>query len=446
MISNHLYYNILVLYSQHFYIIIVNKGVLAEKIAYSVLEIHARRIRELVETKKYKNPEDFLKNAIEILLTWESEHPEECMELMKTLMPFSPEQEGFMKLSMKPEEITRQFGELEMDKDEDETVQQNILAQRDDDHLKLRNNFQHTKKYIKTLKISTPENIIPYDGNPLLSGFYSRLLPAKIVLITLGHLLEKDKVTKVELKDFRVNAYDIAEEISETLSKYEKEHDKARNVKKSTGLPKKGRESNDNEKIIMAQKRFKDQFVGKIRKSRITKADHFEGVLSALGLVYAFVENDSTFISLTELGQEFFLMDNPIVEGDYDKGPFTKQETDFILEKLIPQRTLEKEFVNNAILVVKSFQKDITMSKTLKKDYEKITHALDDKFKEIAIKYVKKNPQSHKLYNLNHLDVENKASERKVSQWRLATMGRISELKIVNWKINKKGDSEYSLN
>ena len=90
---------------------------MGEKIIYSVLEIHARRMRELIESKKYKNPEDFLKNAIEILLTWESEHPEEVMELMKSLMPFSPEQEGFMKMSMKPDEIERQFGNLEIDSD-----------------------------------------------------------------------------------------------------------------------------------------------------------------------------------------------------------------------------------------------------------------------------------------------------------------------------------------
>ena len=419
---------------------------MAEKISYSVLEIHARRIRELIESKKYKNPEDFLKSAIEILLTWESEHPEECMELMKTLMPFSEAQEGFMKMSMNPEEIKKQFGGLEIDKNQDEVTKQKTLALTDDDHLKLRDNFQHTKKYIEVLKILKPENVIPYDGFPLLSGFYSRLLPVKIVLTTLCHLLEREKTSKIELYDLRVHAYDIAEEIAETLSKYENENNKARNVKKSTGLPKKGREDKDEEKIIMAQKRFKDQFVGKIRKSRITKTDHFEGALSALGLVYASEEDDRIYISLTDLGKEFFLMDNPIVEGDYAKGSLTKQEADFILKKIIPQRELEQMFVEGVVSVVKKFQKGSTIPRTLKKDYEKITHALDAEIKEIAIKYIKKNPKSQERYNLNHLEAKNETSERKVSQWRLATMGRLAELKIVDWQINEKGDSEYSLN
>jgi len=35
--------------------------------------------------------------------------------------------------------------------------------------------------------------------------------------------------------------------------------------------------------------------------------------------------------------------------------------------------------------------------------------------------------------------------ERKIIQWRLATMGRLTEMNVVNWTINENGDSEYSL-
>src|SRR3989304_7409813 len=92
------------------------------------LEIHAKRIRELCSNNKYKNPEDFIKSAIEILLTWESEHPEECMQLMKSLMPFSPHQEAFMKQTMNPDEIKKQFGDLQIEQDQNEAVQQQTLA------------------------------------------------------------------------------------------------------------------------------------------------------------------------------------------------------------------------------------------------------------------------------------------------------------------------------
>ena len=416
---------------------------MADKIAYSVLEIHARRIRELVETKKYKNPEDFLKNAIEILLTWESEHPEECMELMKSLMPFSPEQEKFMNMSMDEEYRKKQLGDLEIDKDQDEATQQRVLAQTDDDHLKLRDNFQHTKKYIQELKIETLEDTIPFDGYPLLSGFYSRFLPVKIVITTLGHLLERSKDEKIELKDLRVYAYDIVEEIAETLSKYENENKIPRNKKMSTGLPKKGSKDKDDEKIAMAQKRFKDQFVGKVRKSRKLESNHFEGALSALGLVSAFEKDNKVYVSLTQLGKEFFLMDNPVVEGEYEKGPLTEQEADFILKKLIPQRELEQKFVEIAIGFVKNFRLPVVGDKKLA---PKMTNLIDEEIKLEAIKYLKKNPKAQELYNLNHLESNNETVQRKITQWRLATMGRLAELKVVHWRINEKGDSEYSLN
>ena len=412
-----------------------------EKIKYSVLEIHARRIRELIESKKYRNPEDFVKTAIEILLTWESSHPEECMELMKSLMPFSKEQEEFMKQSMNSEELQRQFGPLEIDRDLDEIVQQQRLAVTNDDHLKLRDNLKHVKMYVKELRISEPDNIIPYDGYPLLSGFYSRILPVKIVLAVLAHLLERSKTNKVELQKLRVHAFDIAEEIAEKLTKYENERNIPRNEKTSTGLPKKGKK--DEEKMTMAQKRFKDQYVGKVRKSRITRANHFEGALSALGLVYAFEEDGKTYVSLTKIGKEFFLIDNPVVGGEYKVGSLTKEESDFIMKKLIPQRELEKRFVDAAITVVKRFHKGTALDKPPNEDYEKITHVIDDRIRIVAIKYLKENPKDLEKYNLNHLESDSESIRHKISQWRLATMGRLSEMGIVRWTINEKGFSEY---
>jgi len=119
---------------------------------YTLLGLHRDRIEDLVKSKKYRDSGDFIKTAVEILLTWESKHPEECMEIMTTLRPFSTEQEAMMKQTMKPEEIKKQFGELDMDKDKSEMLEQMDLAQRDDDHLKLRDNYQHSKKYIQSLK------------------------------------------------------------------------------------------------------------------------------------------------------------------------------------------------------------------------------------------------------------------------------------------------------
>jgi len=407
--------------------------------AYTLLGLHRDRIEDLVRNKKYKDSGDFVKTAVEILLTWESKHPEECMEIMTTLRPFSPEQEAMMKQTMKPEEIERRFGELDVDKDESEQVQQKHLAQRDDDHLKLRDNYQLARKYVQSLKKTTiPKDSIPYDGYPLLFSFYSRLLPVKIVVTELGHLMERNKSEKIDLRDLRVNAYDVAEEISKKISSYEKEHDIPRNEKMSTGLPKKGKDENDDDKIAMAQKRFKDQFIGKIRKNRVSKTEQFEGAAVALGLVYATKEGDTTFVSLTEDGKEFFLMENSVVQGEYKKGALSKEESKFILERLVPKLELENRFVKTALDTVEKFSKNNTD--------EKITATLDKQFYKVVTQFNEENADKVKTYNINHMDsFEDDATKRKITAWRVATMGRLAEIKAVEWTINKDGDSVYKI-
>ncbi|MBT4326620.1 MAG: hypothetical protein HOD60_06895 [Candidatus Nitrosopelagicus sp.] len=408
--------------------------------SYNVSMMHDRIISELVEAKKFKDLDDFMKSAVEILLAWESKHPEDCMEIMQGLKPFSTEQELFMKQSMKPEEIQRHFGSLDIDQGKSERSEQITLAQTDYDYLKLQGNYQNTINYIKNLKISTPENMIPYDGHPMLSGGYSRLLPVKISVAVLCHLLESSKDNKVGLKELRVHAYDIAEEIGGMITKYEKENDIPRNNKKSTGLPKKSNDE-DEDKINIAQMRVKDLFIGKIRNSRTLKKRHFEGALSALGLAYAFEEEGEIFVSLTELGKEFFLIENPIIQkADYSQPALSDKEADFILNKLIPQRELEKLFVETSIDSIKKFKKS-KEGDCAKENLEK----LEKELLKTVQQYAKKNPDIMKKYNII-VDADNEKAEKKISQWRLSTMGRLAEMNVVKWTISPDSISEYVLN
>jgi len=406
---------------------------------YSLLGLHRDRVEELIRGKKYSNSVEFVKMAVEILLTWESKHPREVMKLLDTLRPFSPEQEAMMKQTMKPEEIKKEFGDLDMDIEKSERFAQDELAIRDDDHQDLRDNYQHSKKYIQSLKkITVPKNSIPYDGYPLLFSFYSRLLPVKIVVSELGYLMERKKSEKIELKELRVHAFDIAEEISKKLTSYEKEHNIPRNEKMSTGLPKKGKDEDDKEKMFMAQKRFKDQFIGKIRKNRISKTEQFEGASVALGLIYATQEGNTTFVSLTEDGKKFFLMENYVIQGEYTKGPLSKEESKFIMEQLIPKLELENRLVKVALDTVEKNSKE-------NKD-EKITATLDKQFYNIVTQFNEENAGKVKTYNLNHMDsFEDDATKRKITAWRVATMGRLAEMKEVKWTIDREGDSVYKI-
>ena len=414
---------------------------MASKLNYSVSMMHEREISALVETKKFKDYEDFIKSSIEILLAWESKHPEDCMELMQNLKPFTPEQEAFMKQSMKPEEIEKHFGGLDIDHGKSERIEQITLAQTDYDYLKLQGNYQNTIKYIKELKITEPKNLISYDGYPLLSGGYSRLLPIKISIAVLCHLLESKKDTKVGLKELRVHAYDIAEEIGGMITKYEKENEIPRNEKKSTGLPKKGSDEKDEDKINIAQMRVKDLFIGKIRNSRILKKRHYEGALSALGLAYAFEDEGEVFLSLTKLGKEFFLMENPIVQkADYSKPSLTQEESEFILNKLIPQRELENLLVKTSISSIKKFKKSDD-GRYAKENLE----GLEDELLKAVKQYTKDNPEIIKKYNIL-LDFNDEKIKKKISQWRLSTMGRLAEMNVVKWTISPDSISEYALN
>ncbi|RNJ79582.1 MAG: hypothetical protein D9C04_04195 [Nitrosopumilus sp. B06] len=414
-----------------------------EEMGYKPLGSHARKIKDLVDGGRYRTEDEFVRMAIEILLDWESDHPEECMDRMKAMRPFTREQERFMEKTMNAEERKKQFGEFESDRLKSENIIQEKLAERDDNYLLLQKNLNKTEEYFRKMTITRPQNEIPYNGYPRLSSFYSRFLPVKIVISVLAYRLAEDKTTRIELNEIRARAYDIAEELAGVLTKTEAENNIPRNKKMSTGLPKKGMVENDKEKMATAQKRFKDQFVGKVRKSRTTKKNHFDSALSALGLVYVFEDDGRMFITLTELGQKFAMLKNPVISGDYKNGPFTKEESEFILKELIPKLELEKKFVDAVVDVIRDLEKN-NISGTSESDHEKISPMLNDAIVNAMKDYEKGASEIMTTYDIR-LDLKNDESGRKLNQWRLATMGRLAELGVVDWEINEKGDSVYSL-
>ena len=395
----------------------------------------AVKIKELVENERYRNSDDFLDKAVNILLAWESDHPENTMKIMQAIMPFTTVQEKFMEQTMKDPEREKHFGKGEHQKAIEESEKQKALAISDHDHLRLYNNIGNVLKFIPQLKISKPNNVYEYDGHPLLFRFYSRFFPVKIVMAVLANMLYEKKLTKVKLTDFRVAAYDIAEEISNRLTDIEKQNNTPRNKKTSTGLPKKRKEDVDLEKIAHAQKRFKDQYIGRLRKNRVTGEAFVEGAPVALGLIYLFKENDEKFVSMTEKGKKFSLMPNPIISRNYQENAITKEESKFILNELIPDLELEKTLIDTALTTIKNH-----------KGKEKITDVLDEEFLKTFKKFKAKNPKEAAEHNLsNLLTLADDITKKRIVGWRVATMGRISELRIVNWEINASGESEYSI-
>lgn len=410
---------------------------------FDILQPQKRQIREaLLEPnmiKKYRSPADFVKSSIEILLAWESEHPEECMDILKTLKPFSTEQELFMKQSMKPEEIVKHFGSLDLDLHGDEEAGQKELAQTDFDHMKVIGNYKKSKwSYVKEIETLKPENVINYDRFPLLSINYNRFLPIKFTMLMLAHMLQSKKESKIELKELRVNAYDYLEEYGTLIREYEKINSVTRQNKISTGLPKKYDKDDDGK--MEQQIRVKDIQIGKIRQSRKLGGRHFEGALSALGLVYAFEENNEVFLSLSELGKKFVLLENTIFpDNDYSMGALSKKESEFILNEIIPKRELENQIINKILSSLKGVQKySRSEAKKKLKELETVIHS---EIKE----YIKKNQEDCELFNISELKTDSAKIKLKIKQRRLAIMGRLIELGKIKWIINEDSISEYYL-
>ncbi|MCH7647179.1 MAG: hypothetical protein IIA83_01040 [Thaumarchaeota archaeon] len=409
---------------------------MSKKMRYDVMQKHAVKINELVANEKYRSSDVFIDLAVNMMLTWESENPGDVIKIMQSMMPFTVPQEKFMQGFVDKKLREEHFRMGESETAIEELKKQKQLEISDFDHVRLQNNFDKTSKFISQLEITKPENIYEYDGYPLLFRFYSRFFPVKIVITVLANMMYEKNQTKIKLEDFRMAAYDIAEEISWKIANIERDSEAPRNKKISTGLPKKAQASEDIVKKAQAQKRFKDQYIGRLRKNRVTKKEHIEGALGALGLIYAFEENGETYVTLTEKGRKFSLMPNPAIRGDFRDYAITKEESEFILSDLLPSLDLEKEFIDTAVRTIKKPNKK-----------SRITDVLDEEFLKTIKKYKAKNPKKTKDFDLNILStLSDDATKRRIVGWRVATMGRMSELRMVNWEINEKGESQYSLN
>jgi len=411
---------------------------MSEKISYFPLEANAKKIRELVDREKYRDSNELIDTAIKILLAWESDNPGNMLPFIQALMPFSPEQEEFMKSMWKPEEHEKHFGDQKgRNEAVSEVETQEAYSPSPHDHVQLKNNLDVSKKYVEDLQIKKPtENIISYDGYPLLFRFYSRFLPAKIVITVLGDMMRETNSSKVDLQTFRLRAYDVADEISKQLQKYEVNTNAKRYEKISTGLPKIEFDEKSIEKKARIQKRFKEQYVGKTRKDRETNKRHFEGALIALDLIYVIEEEGNVYVSFTKKGKEFYLLDNPVINGDYSK-PFSDEEKKFIYEKLLPDLKLEYEFIKTALKTVKDFKKQSD---------GKLTDVLDTEFYNTVVMFNQEHPMIAEKFSLKDRGpAMDDTWKRYVVGYRVATMGRMTELSLIKWSIDENGESVYSI-
>lgn len=416
---------------------------MSSKIKYTPLDEEAKKILELVKNQRFRNAEAFIDRAIQILLAWER-NPESSMDIMKGY-PQTDKQRQILEAWLQPQIYQENFNPNEGVIDENQRLKEKNQSQ--NDHLKLIENLTATRKYIKNFKIpAVQDNLVPYDQYPILFRFYSRFAPAKIVLCVLADLLRQNPTkTRIDLKMLRADALDIAAEFYDKISEYEQQHEIKRTQKTSTGFPKIGENPEEN---VPVHKRFRDQYIGKTRRDRKEKKEYFEGILAALGLVALIKEGKEEYVALTEIGREFYLLDNPILEGDYTRG-LSNDEAKFIVEKIIPNFILESRFHDVALETVKKYQYDPVLQQ------EPMAKILDQEIIRATNQYVELHPKEAEEFDFKKVEYQtdedtrerilDKTDEKYIEGWRVATMGRLVELKKVSWEIDQDGKSVFRL-
>ena len=423
---------------------------------------HQRKINQLVEANpdRFRDVDDFIFRAIDVYLAWEK-NPVKVIDKLTDMEP-TMLQFAFMQSMVEPtvlkqiypgypekygsewKEFLDSIPATDKTTNESEVTQQTFTT--DNEFENVQTNLDITKEFIKQINFNEISkegyDEIKFDGWPLLFTHYSRLLPVKIAISLLGNMMREQKSPVINFNDFRARAYELAEEISKKLIVYEKENKKTREEKISTGLPRPSIISEVTAKQALAEQRYKDRYFGKLKRSQDTGETTFEGALMALGIIKIFAKKKEVLITLTDLGKKFYLLDNPIINGT-NFPAFSNEEREFLVTKIIPNRPLETKLIKTATEI-------ITYEDALSSE---ITDTLDTEFENTLKNFVKKSNdkkftdkiQSDIIDKTDELRQNNEGKQTPVEACRIATMGRLTELGVVSWDINKEGKSEYEI-
>jgi len=421
------------------------------------------RIKEFIP-KRFGTIQEFVTRAINVNAAWE----EDPFTSSKVFGQKSPtiKQYHYLKMAMSPQLLSEmfpnypdKFGEewdeyekniMIKNKDELENSSKNQREERRDrkNFTKLKLELTSSQSYVKAecKNIIDDENEIKYDGWPLLFGHYSRIFPAQIGLHVLGNLMRKLDSTMINFDTFTKEAYDVAEEIAEEYLAKERKDDRLKRVKKiSIGLPKPYDDDIITSEQAIKEQRYKDRNFGKIKKTKEGNKT-FEGLMSALGLIRVFENKDEVSVTFSEDGRKLFLMKNPIFK-EIDDAAFSPEEQEFVIKHLISKRELEAKLLDVA-------KKIIQDSKNEENTVKEIDVAFQKEIKKFTETYSDSNTSTRleKMIKLTEEVIEensqNKVEDRKqtaIEAVRIATLGRMAEVGIIDWKTNSGKKSLYSI-
>ena len=321
--------------------------------------------------------------------------------------------------------------------------------------------LEDTKSYIDGMQIPSkiPADSLPSDDYPLIWSFYSRFLPVKIVMTALADMISDTQTEMVDYKHFREIAYEASLGLAEILKQYETKWKIKRNEKLSTGLPLAtfGLDMTDMEKqakVKASKERFLEHFVGMKKESWVKRQNDekskkknglafFDGALNAMGLVYFKAEKIEAGpsksnkkkteyeikIGLTRLGADLVGLGNPILENyqrEHWKNALADGEIEFLLNEIIPRFPLEHKLVNKIVNMLNDVQEKSSDNYLIPKN-------LNTEFDTIIREWLQKNNDNGYFNTITKI----RSDAAMITPWRVATMGRLGEMKIADWKLEK---------
>ena len=446
---------------------------------YEITPTHLDRISDLVEKKRFKNQDHFLDHAIDVILAWETE-PVKAMDEMMKINPTIAQYSHMVMMGMEITELKKMYPKYpgNFGKAWDEALSGNqildekwekMIAKHDpqSDARASHKDYEHAiasktdaGNYLDNQDFLKPKEIenstyYDYDGWPLLFTHYSRVFPAKVGVLALAELMRNNQSVVISFEKFAEKAFDLCEEISEKQIKRETKKKITRENKLSTGLPKPFDKNITDSKQQEYQNRYKEKYFGKLKRNRQDGKQYFEGLMSSLGLIRFFKIDKESFITLTENGKDFFKLENPIFDGEFELKSFSDDEVEFILNDLIKERPLESRLMSSAIKLIESKTglneeivqqldeafyytiEDYCKDNKTDKNYDKIMEILESTNK---IKDDRKEAEKELETATDKVEKEN--AERRIKKQtpiqaiRIATMGRMSELNLVEWQID----------
>lgn len=395
--------------------------------------IDLRKIDQIVaDVDRYGNREQFIRESLDLMILWWTTPAKVQERTMEMWADFTiPMKENLKKMAP---EFHKAMESATQGNQNSRSVGNSFLTE-------LSKEIQISRNSLKEETFPTCKECITNNNPPLMDKLHTRFFPSKIVISLLANLI-RDRITEentrwVDYQEFRENVFQDVLEISKVTKSFEEKNSIFRNKRISTGLPifhektfeDKAEELKNLNKIESSKERFLDQFVGPTLRSWKHGDGTIGGILNDMGLVYfRKTDNDSLEITLSKLGQRFFDIKNPILDGQDFSCSMSNKEKEFILEYVIPRLDLEKRIVDSILGQINKLAKDESLN----------TENVDSTIDMVKSKWFadKRNVS---------IAEELKIPRADIVFWqnvRISTMGRLSETGAVNWLI-EKGFSKY---